>query len=107
MGMHTPTRPDISTHRYIILIVFPRQQWLRERVSFLRYTYIACLAISLVVHHDCQNYFKIPNIFCGLNNCRGLMHIAHIFFSVMKKWKACEKFRQYLLGREAQEPQST
>jgi hypothetical protein len=26
-----------------VLIVSPRQQWLRERASVLRYTYIACL----------------------------------------------------------------
>jgi hypothetical protein len=32
-----------DTHsEYVILIVFPPQQWLRERSS-LRYTYIACL----------------------------------------------------------------
>ena len=28
---------------YIILIAFPRQEWLREYPSMLRYTYIACL----------------------------------------------------------------
>ena len=33
-----------DTHsQYIILIAFPRQQWLRERALVLRYTYIACL----------------------------------------------------------------
>jgi hypothetical protein len=33
-----------DTHlEYVILIVFPRQQWLHERASMLRYTYIACL----------------------------------------------------------------
>ena len=34
---HTPTR----TQKYAILIAFSQQQWLRERPSFLRYTYIA------------------------------------------------------------------
>jgi len=29
----------------VILIAFPRQQWLRERASMLRYTYIACLCL--------------------------------------------------------------
>jgi len=40
--------PKITgTHsEYVILIVFPLQQWLRERASILRYTYIAGL-ISL------------------------------------------------------------
>jgi hypothetical protein len=28
--------------KYVILIAFPRQQWLRERASVLHYTYIAC-----------------------------------------------------------------
>jgi hypothetical protein len=35
-----------DTHsEYVILIAFRRQQWLRERVSLLCYTYIACLVI--------------------------------------------------------------
>jgi hypothetical protein len=29
--------------QYVILIAFTQQQWLRERASTLRYTYIACL----------------------------------------------------------------
>ena len=28
-----------------MLIAFPQQQWLHERVSMLRYIYIACLAL--------------------------------------------------------------
>jgi hypothetical protein len=37
-----------DTHsEYVILIVFPRKQWLRERASVLRYTYIACLVFIL------------------------------------------------------------
>jgi hypothetical protein len=36
-----------DTHsEYIILIAFPRQQWLRERVSMLRHTYTACLVLT-------------------------------------------------------------
>jgi len=31
---------------YVILIVFPLQQWLHERVPVLRYTYIACLVFN-------------------------------------------------------------
>jgi hypothetical protein len=33
---------DIDSE-YVILVAFPRQQWLRESVSVLRYTCIACL----------------------------------------------------------------
>jgi hypothetical protein len=32
---------------YVILIVYPLQQWLRENTSMLRYTYIACLVKRL------------------------------------------------------------
>jgi hypothetical protein len=33
-----------DTHSYyLIVIAFPRQQWLLERASLLRYTYFACL----------------------------------------------------------------
>jgi hypothetical protein len=32
-----------DTHsEYVILLVFPLQQWLHERTSLLRYMYIAC-----------------------------------------------------------------
>jgi len=33
-----------NTHsEYVILSAFPRQEWLRERASLLRYTYIGCI----------------------------------------------------------------
>jgi len=37
---HTHTHTQI---KHVIFIAFPLQQWLRERVSMLRYTYIASL----------------------------------------------------------------
>jgi hypothetical protein len=38
-----------NTHsEFVILIAFPRQQWLREGVSVLRCTHVACL-LSLLV----------------------------------------------------------
>ena len=53
MRMHTPTRLGTHVHartrkyahtdQYVILIALPQQQWLRERASMIRYTYIACL----------------------------------------------------------------
>jgi len=34
-----------NTHsEYVILIAFPRQQWLHESASMLRYTYVHCLS---------------------------------------------------------------
>jgi len=38
----TTKTTDAHSER-VIIIVFPQQQWLRERVSMLRYTYTACL----------------------------------------------------------------
>jgi hypothetical protein len=36
-----------NTHsKYVILAAFKLQQWLHERTSILRYTYIACLIFS-------------------------------------------------------------
>jgi hypothetical protein len=36
-----------GTHlEYVIFIVFTLKQWLHERASMLRYTYIACLVTS-------------------------------------------------------------
>ena len=35
-----------NTHsEYVILTAFPLQQWLHERASMLRYTYISCIVI--------------------------------------------------------------
>jgi hypothetical protein len=41
-----------NTHSgYAILIAFPQQQWLHERASMIRYTYIACLIPTYVCVH--------------------------------------------------------
>lgn len=37
-----------SEYKYVILIAFPLQQWLRERTPMLRYTHIACLVPYIV-----------------------------------------------------------
>jgi hypothetical protein len=42
---HTHTHTHTHT-QYVILIVFPLQQWLLERASMLRYTCIVCLVIK-------------------------------------------------------------
>ena len=46
--MHARTRAQACTHRPICNTTFPRQQWLRERASMLRYTYIACLLLHFL-----------------------------------------------------------
>jgi hypothetical protein len=37
------TKATYTRSKYVTLIAFPRQKWLRERASMLRYTCIACL----------------------------------------------------------------
>ena len=39
----------------VILIDFPRQQWSHERVSMLRYTYIACL-VTVNLRGTCSDH---------------------------------------------------
>jgi hypothetical protein len=38
----------------VILIAFPRQQWLRDRASVLRYTYNACLVFANIKDLTCM-----------------------------------------------------
>ena len=45
LRLHTHTHTHTQSE-YAILIAFPLQQWLRERASVLRYTYIACRVLS-------------------------------------------------------------
>jgi hypothetical protein len=40
------TKATDAHSKYAILIVFPRQVWLCERASVLRYTYIACVVTT-------------------------------------------------------------
>jgi hypothetical protein len=50
------TKATDTQSEYVILLAFARQQWLNERASMLRYSYIACLVCirfqvsSLYVH---------------------------------------------------------
>ena len=44
MGISCWKTKDTNTHsEYVIIISFPLQQWLHERASLLRHTYIVCL----------------------------------------------------------------
>ena len=46
-----------NTHsEYVILIAFPLQQWLHERASMSRYTYIGCLVTTAV--DPCSDLWK-------------------------------------------------
>ena len=50
--VHARTRKHAHTGKYVILMVFPRQQWFHERASMLRYTYMAChVALTSTITH--------------------------------------------------------
>ena len=53
-------RKATNTHsQYVITIAFPLQQWLHERPSVLRYTYITCLvrrSVYSAVQNEYLNY---------------------------------------------------
>jgi len=58
-----------NTHsEYVILIAFPRQQWLHERASVLRYTYISCLVgKSLIVpSRDRTQQYGVSELLVGI-----------------------------------------
>ena len=43
---------------YVVLIVLPLQQWLHERASLLRYTYIACLVSIIWISSSASSSVK-------------------------------------------------
>ena len=55
------TKATNAHFKYVILSAFPQQQWLHERPSILRYTYIACLVnfninVFLTITMYCNNH---------------------------------------------------
>jgi hypothetical protein len=40
---HQVPKPTQTLSVYVVITVFPLQQWLHENASMLRYTYTACL----------------------------------------------------------------
>ena len=58
-----------DTHlEYVTLTAFPRQQWLRKRVSILHYTYVTCLLTLAPQLHLFSKYcgLCLPNGFFDL-----------------------------------------
>jgi hypothetical protein len=48
------TKATDTYSEYVIIITFPRQQWLRERAPILRHTYI----VSLIPCYDTSRLFS-------------------------------------------------
>ena len=65
------TKATNRQSEHVILINFPRQQWLRERTSVRRYMHIACL----VIYKEQNGYwFYVCRFYM---NCTALRHTCH------------------------------
>jgi hypothetical protein len=76
---HGLTHEHAHTHKYAILNAFPRQQWFRERVSMLRYMYIAslfCCKLWFFVWRACV----VASRRCGDNR------VPHSFVTCPRGW---------------------
>jgi hypothetical protein len=59
------TKVTYTHSEYVILIAFPRQQWLRERASLLYYTYIVLLKydfFSVAIFHEVLVYLTLLEV---------------------------------------------
>jgi hypothetical protein len=78
--MAQPERPQYkcnmattNTHlEYVILIAFPLQQWLHERASLLRYTYIACIVEVIFLGYYCS-YGNCCIVWCAQGQLLNLL----------------------------------
>jgi hypothetical protein len=80
-----------DTHsEYVILITFPLQQWLYERVAMLRYTYIVCLVLSGFGNHDWN---------CSDVTCCGLFTDSVLWVSHNYQAKLQQPYPDYCILR--------
>jgi len=78
-----------NTHsEYVILIAFPLQQWLHERASMLRYTYIACPVTTAI--DPCPDLWKCMT--CNLLKFK-IQIISNNFFFQTKNDIYCILYR--------------
>jgi len=56
---HYSLRNSAEERSSYLLVTFPRQQWLRERGSMLRYTFIACLCTVISQWTIDRNWWRV------------------------------------------------
>jgi len=79
-----------NTHsEYVILIAFPQQQWLYERVSMLRHTYIAACLITF-------EFRRIQNEVCVYLK-RSLKSVYPSFSHVKSQGNDANTYSHFLL----------
>jgi len=82
-----------NTHsKHLILIALPQQQWLRERASVLRYTFIACLVPPQLRHGSVRSLLIRVLVLCHEPSRRNCSHLAFVFGFVaikilLQRWK--------------------
>ena len=65
-----------ATHTLKKMFCFPRQQWLRERASILRYTYIACL-VTFTTNYLIIKHFSTSSSPIGTTAHCGVWPVEH------------------------------
>jgi hypothetical protein len=101
------TKATDTYTEYVILIAFPRQQWLRERASVLRYTHKTTVTDPKSVQFDLRHPLlwyshrsELPNAYNTLHVYRASAHKAHMYFmSHLGKLLDCV----YVQGKKVQQ----
>jgi hypothetical protein len=74
-----------NTHsQYVMLIAFPQQQWMHERASMLRYTYIDCIVLCCSEKYFSRN---LLNFFVHIES-------SHNFYVPL--WQELSQYRFYV-----------
>jgi hypothetical protein len=74
---------------YVIIIVFPQQQWLHERTLMYRYTYIACLNLSVNIVYKSETFELYPPLQSSVLS-RYIVCYEAVFLLIVSKTRAKE-----------------
>jgi hypothetical protein len=78
------TKTTETRSEYVILMRFPRQQWLRERFSILRYKYFACRLNVCFLNKQERQCRRRSNILArSRNHCCSGKPTMHFVFSTL------------------------
>jgi hypothetical protein len=83
------TKATDTRSEYIILIAFPRQQWLRERASRLHYTHTVCLVRHAHVPHALCREFVFMCLWSWMESVE-LTSTYRKHLPIQWWWKTCK-----------------
>ena len=86
----------------VIIIAFPEQQWLQERASLLRYTYITCrvllqIKLFLSLTRNTELLFSAPFSMLTRIQIKILLEIFRLSLSMLMT-KACKRNARFMSG---------